>query len=291
MFQSIHHGEKSDTLEEGFDQYVTTSFDEYDTLNLQLTHTIPIKEEQTEHNNLATSKSMLEIVVPNGSGLKPILRRSSYGERSSTMFRKSHSAPSFLSSVSECTMEEPGNTESLHSTTNTCTSTVASDCSIACTISSPTIGFQEAQVQLNDTIPKIRHNVSFHSVEIREYEITLVDNPACRNGPPIGLSWNYQQEDAHNFYVYESTRIFNRRTGMQMIIPKKCRKEMLKGHCKHDIRQVKKEMKKIKSSRTNSILFYGLFEVKECLESASKSIKRKLRKNKAYDKDWSSSHI
>ena len=34
---------------------------------------------------------------------------------------------------------------------------------------------------------KIHRNVSFHSVELREYDRTIGDNPSCRSGPPVSV--------------------------------------------------------------------------------------------------------
>lgn len=34
---------------------------------------------------------------------------------------------------------------------------------------------------------KIRRNVSFHSVDVREYDRTIGDNPSCRSGPPVSV--------------------------------------------------------------------------------------------------------
>lgn len=36
-----------------------------------------------------------------------------------------------------------------------------------------------------------RRRVSFGSVQTREYSRTVGDNPACRNGPPLALGWEY----------------------------------------------------------------------------------------------------
>jgi hypothetical protein len=30
-----------------------------------------------------------------------------------------------------------------------------------------------------------RNSVSFHSVDVREYDRTVGDNPSCRSGPPV----------------------------------------------------------------------------------------------------------
>uniref|UniRef100_A0A7S2EIZ4 Uncharacterized protein n=1 Tax=Ditylum brightwellii TaxID=49249 RepID=A0A7S2EIZ4_9STRA len=36
-----------------------------------------------------------------------------------------------------------------------------------------------------------RPSVTFGQVEVREYGLTLGDNPSCSNGPPLTLDWSY----------------------------------------------------------------------------------------------------
>lgn len=38
--------------------------------------------------------------------------------------------------------------------------------------------------------PLLKRNVSFHTMEIREYGVVLGDNPSCSSGPPVQLAWN-----------------------------------------------------------------------------------------------------
>merc|ERR1712157_543027 len=85
-----------------------------------------------------------------------------------------------------------------------------------------------------------------------------------------------------DFINYESERIGTRRNIKQLIVPKYYRKEMLKGHSAEEIKRVKKEVKKVQSSRNMSIMFGSMFEIKEALESAGKSMKKKMQKNKCY---------
>jgi len=37
--------------------------------------------------------------------------------------------------------------------------------------------------------------VSFSKLQVREYQIQLVNNPACGGGPPIGIGWKYEEKE------------------------------------------------------------------------------------------------
>merc|ERR1712038_876789 len=41
--------------------------------------------------------------------------------------------------------------------------------------------------------PPPHHNVSFQTVQIRTYNITIGDNPSCIRGPALALTWDYQE--------------------------------------------------------------------------------------------------
>lgn len=59
----------------------------------------------------------------------------------------------------------------------------------------------------DSTSKSIQRNVSFSNLEIRVYKMTLGDNPACSEGPPMTLDWEYQNESAvFDVDGYESTR-------------------------------------------------------------------------------------
>ena len=48
--------------------------------------------------------------------------------------------------------------------------------------------------------------VCFSSVEVREYEFDLCDNPSCSLGPAIGLGWNYEVCNKQQLDEYEALR-------------------------------------------------------------------------------------
>jgi len=308
LLDSIHshdNGVPCDRSDDQFDQYVSTSYDEDDEnfnndnqLSLQSKSTDNIQiEEKADDRTLKMSQSMPEI--GRIDGLKSILKKSS-STKGSTRRKQSSST---LTAITESTsMAEliDGSGSSL-SSSQTLSSTPSNDCTTVRITSSLAISTETPAIEASNetaplisrtcSMPEIARNVSFKSVEIREYEITLVDNPACRHGPPIGLSWKYIQGDTEDFFDYEFARSNNRRKARQMILPKNYRKQMLKAHTTEEIKEVKKEIKKIKSSRNRTILFGSMFEVKEALEDASRSIKKKMKSKKCDDKSWRSSHI
>ena len=61
--------------------------------------------------------------------------------------------------------------------------------------------------------PSLPGSVRFDKVKIREYGITLGDNPSCSNGPPISLTWDYNQSEEKEvpLETYEERRCTQRR--------------------------------------------------------------------------------
>ncbi len=60
---------------------------------------------------------------------------------------------------------------------------------------------------VHPTESRMQHNVSFSSLEIRSYNVTLGDAPTS-NGPPISLSWEYDPSATEEYHVdyYENYR-------------------------------------------------------------------------------------
>lgn len=48
-------------------------------------------------------------------------------------------------------------------------------------------------------------HVKFQNVEIRDYAITLADNPGGR-GPPVGLGWDYDEAGEVPIEIYEESK-------------------------------------------------------------------------------------
>ena len=44
-------------------------------------------------------------------------------------------------------------------------------------------------------------SVTFSKLQIREYQIQLVNNPACTGGPPIGIGWKFEEKEDMNLTI------------------------------------------------------------------------------------------
>ena len=134
--------------------------------------------------------------------------------------------------------------------------------------------YSPLQHELND-LPK---SVRFGHIEIREYHRALVDNPAVSEGPPIGLSWEY---DPHETKVkvedYERLRP-TRRVKEEFLIPARLREEMLIkewGHTMREIRQASLEAKQRMYRRQKALRTSKATEkLTEVLESSRRKFHR-----------------
>lgn len=55
----------------------------------------------------------------------------------------------------------------------------------------------------------LRRSVSFHKVEIREYDVTVGDNPSCRTGPALQLDVSRNAIDGKMQERYSHTLIYD----------------------------------------------------------------------------------
>jgi len=131
-------------------------------------------------------------------------------------------------------------------------------------------GSNDANSKTNNI--KMKRNVSFGHIEIREHPIVLGDHPAVSSGPALSLGWyepDYNNESTNEdddalssdlkmcLEEYEKERqeggAAPRRTGRhQLVVPKHERQRILQkeaGVTMRDMRQVEVETNKIKKSR------------------------------------------
>lgn len=117
-------------------------------------------------------------------------------------------------------------------------------------------------------------HVKFQNVEIRDYAITLADNPGGR-GPPVGLGWDYDEAGEVPLEIYEESR-GQRRKMYQMHMHSSYRKDLLKrnGVTEDEMDYMVKEMKKIRKGRERTKMMLPFMKLEDAAESAKRKVNR-----------------
>lgn len=127
---------------------------------------------------------------------------------------------------------------------------------------------------------KPKRTISFTNLEIREYDLTIGDNPSVSYGPPVQLSWQYSQGETRDLEDYESQKMMDRSRGRRSCCVENIswakREAMLKrqGFSQHDIDAKVKEVNKIKQRRSVTRALVATGRTEEALESAGRKLKR-----------------
>lgn len=103
------------------------------------------------------------------------------------------------------------------------------------------------------------NQIKFKTVEIREYDIILSNNPACEYGPSIEIGWEYTAANAIRVSQYEKERIGKRRQEKRgrpskLYLSQVRREAMLKeaGYTDKEIKTAVKEKRKARLLRSLS---------------------------------------
>ncbi len=100
--------------------------------------------------------------------------------------------------------------------------------------------------------------VSFSNVSVREYEITLGDNPSVSSGAPLSLGWKYNpHEKVTNLDSNETTETNNtlRRSGNELLLSDEQRRSLLSSNSSisvDDINEVLESVERTKMERQMS---------------------------------------
>jgi hypothetical protein len=125
---------------------------------------------------------------------------------------------------------------------------------------------------------KIKKNVSFHTIEIREHERALSDNPGVSSGPALGIGWNSIDSLQCTVAEWEEHRP-PRRSKSNLVIPAYLREQILRDECNitnDEINQSLRQTTRIKVSRIHAS--------KETVPTATKDHETRPR---LYLKGWS----
>jgi hypothetical protein len=121
----------------------------------------------------------------------------------------------------------------------------------------------------------------FATVTIYEFQLSIGDNPAAREGCPISLSAKCVHKETMDVNVFELLREGKRRKSKNLYLPVEDRAAMLlsRGYSLDKIVKRVLEMDEIKKSRSESLKMGGLQRMTGLFDSAGKTL-RKLNLNK-----------
>ena len=127
---------------------------------------------------------------------------------------------------------------------------------------------------VDDDIDLESVHVKFQNVEIRDYAVTLADNPGG-SGPPVGLGWDYDETGKVPLEMYEESR-GQRRKMYQMHMHSSYRKDLLKrnGVTEDEMDYMVKEMKKIRKGRERTRMMLPFMKLEDAAESAKRKVNR-----------------
>lgn len=117
--------------------------------------------------------------------------------------------------------------------------------------------------------------VSFSSVEVRQYERILGDNPACSTGPPLTIGWKFDEAKTINMSVddYEYDHGLNR-DETAMVLSRQEREEMLLelGYSLKEMAVSVRKNIRLKNRRRQTVNNLGVMRVEEMVETTMKKI-------------------
>jgi hypothetical protein len=117
--------------------------------------------------------------------------------------------------------------------------------------------------------------VSFSSVEVRQYERILGDNPACSTGPPLTIGWKFDETKTINMSVddYEYDHGLNR-DETAMVLSRQEREEMLLelGYSLKEMAMSVRKNIRLKNRRRQTVNNLGVMKVEEMVETTMKKI-------------------
>ena len=96
-----------------------------------------------------------------------------------------------------------------------------------------------------------KNSIRFSTIETRQFNRTLGDNPACTEGPPISLDWDYIDAGSIPIDEYEAKR-FPRRSLEELFLSTFTRRRIMSANFEYTIKELEtaeKSVKKIQKSR------------------------------------------
>jgi hypothetical protein len=127
-------------------------------------------------------------------------------------------------------------------------------------------------------LPERQTTISFGSIQVREYELVLGDNPDVKVGPPISLGWSFVEHEQEPLDEYETRRNANRIRRPNLRMSSITRKNLLRnvfGVSEEEIAATEKEIQRIQKRRASSA---KQSDTAGKVETALQSTRRRMRR-------------
>ena len=133
----------------------------------------------------------------------------------------------------------------------------------------------------NDTKTNLRSSreVTFDNITIRSYHMEIGDHPCCSIGPPIGLSWEFDEESTIDLDIYECERK-PRRQLRHLVLSYYRRRDILRnaGFSEKEIQTAAASAARIRRQRESMRFFQPLVRVDEIVRSVGRKAKKAVRR-------------
>ncbi len=135
--------------------------------------------------------------------------------------------------------------------------------------------------------------VTFDSITIRDYPMTVGDNPSVSSGPPLTIEWDHMSEITLSLDSYEESKPAPR-NGREMIVPRLAREQIFRdaGFSYNQLIRLTKPVNVARLQRRKTHSTLGLSPWLEVYEKATRKAKnvislgKKKREEKEFLKPW-----
>lgn len=134
--------------------------------------------------------------------------------------------------------------------------------------------------QDDNNTPRIKRNVSFSNISMRNYPLTLGDNPSVSYGPPTTLDWEFEEAGELSLEDYENNRAPRRRP-REMVLNYYQRKAILEqnGCSEEEIKRGKRQAERAKRQRNTTKSMIQFMKVEDAVQSVGRKAKRAVQKS------------
>jgi hypothetical protein len=117
--------------------------------------------------------------------------------------------------------------------------------------------------------------VSFDTINIRNYGMELGNHPNCQVGAPVTLSWDYEEQGTQDIDIYEFERKPRRRM-KHLILNYYRRNDILKlaGYSDKELKAAEKAVAQVQRQRQTTTAFLPVRQLGELIGSAARKVTR-----------------